>query len=755
MLEPTDQNIGREVNYIVGRAQQRAAHVVSLPPLVLFSTETGDAWMLDPADGSALCLARDGAKQDYRITDTPDQFQVEWNADYRIEGDAFVVAERSGRIRSIAGYPMKAIVEAIQRAKVPAEPGKPADSAFIGYSALALGGPDEGCYEYNGDECYVADTRESLRALVGGAMKLAEDYQTDEVRMSDLLADYGASCGRFCMEPEARKRFEAASVAEGIEYSVEELGEGLVNVEVTRGMRARPDEGNGAITGIPDIPAAEPLLPHITDETPPEAGILKLVEAIKADPAVAERCLALFDAEVKLRLEAHGTLLVWLAFALALAGDRKAFESFQEILRAYARDEEPTLRGHYQTALGCLLLYEESARQVTGSFPFPDAKLSEPFAIQDALELLAPVCRSGDELLRKKVAAEAERLLNHPELAHEHVDWACKVLAAADPKRALDLVPMYFDRCEDPKELKRILKAIRKRGSANDLLVPPWPTLAEDAAGELLGDLEEEDDESDDTEQDDAEAAARIDELVARFIALPQNRVAAGQSPVDVAADLTHAFRVLWDHLDTLPDEVEPGDIEQLMLELLPAKVLDDEAWFKAVGAELVAFYRHMADGGFLDDGEEIVKTAGRCAGPMVRNAADPSRWSPAKGIFSAMRRDGVDGTDPAAADRWVREFNAKSLEERARLVPAMGTALHSAPFDFDAADDDEAEDDGYFDGDDEEAGQGDGEHWAYGRKPEPPPEPDPYSPCPCGSGKKYKWCCRGKDRKGRGGRGI
>jgi hypothetical protein len=59
-LEREQVSIQSEVKYIVRRAAERDAWVVTLGPLVFFSTETGDAWMLDPADGLALCLARDG-----------------------------------------------------------------------------------------------------------------------------------------------------------------------------------------------------------------------------------------------------------------------------------------------------------------------------------------------------------------------------------------------------------------------------------------------------------------------------------------------------------------------------------------------------------------------------------------------------------------------------------------------------------------------------------------------------------------------
>src|SRR5271169_3799711 len=49
-----------EVRYIQRRAADRHGRVVTVGQLVLFSTETGDAWLLDPSDQLAARLARDG-----------------------------------------------------------------------------------------------------------------------------------------------------------------------------------------------------------------------------------------------------------------------------------------------------------------------------------------------------------------------------------------------------------------------------------------------------------------------------------------------------------------------------------------------------------------------------------------------------------------------------------------------------------------------------------------------------------------------
>ncbi len=101
-----------EADYIVGKAQERDARVVTLGSIIFFSTDTGDAWTLDPEDGLALCLARDGARQGYMILETESSFQIEWNAQYEIQDDRFTVATGEGRVRTIIGYPTEEIVRA-------------------------------------------------------------------------------------------------------------------------------------------------------------------------------------------------------------------------------------------------------------------------------------------------------------------------------------------------------------------------------------------------------------------------------------------------------------------------------------------------------------------------------------------------------------------------------------------------------------------------------------------------------------------
>src|SRR5271167_2246629 len=56
-----------EVRYIQQCAADHDGRVVTVGQLVLFSTETGDAWLLDPADQLAARLARDGDPEPIHI----------------------------------------------------------------------------------------------------------------------------------------------------------------------------------------------------------------------------------------------------------------------------------------------------------------------------------------------------------------------------------------------------------------------------------------------------------------------------------------------------------------------------------------------------------------------------------------------------------------------------------------------------------------------------------------------------------------
>jgi hypothetical protein len=114
-VQKADLSIIGEARHMVRRAVARDRRVVTLGALVFFSTGTGDAWMLDPADNLALCLARDGDALPTNIMETEERFAIDWTHSYRIDGDIMMVVDRSGRSRAIVGYLTREIERAISR----------------------------------------------------------------------------------------------------------------------------------------------------------------------------------------------------------------------------------------------------------------------------------------------------------------------------------------------------------------------------------------------------------------------------------------------------------------------------------------------------------------------------------------------------------------------------------------------------------------------------------------------------------------
>ncbi len=106
MVEGKGFRLADEIGYIQEKAADHDGRIVTIRPLILFSTDTGDAWLLNVTGHLAARLARDGDPEPIRLEETDISFAIEWNGHYRIEGPAFVYAARdTGRVTTILGYP--------------------------------------------------------------------------------------------------------------------------------------------------------------------------------------------------------------------------------------------------------------------------------------------------------------------------------------------------------------------------------------------------------------------------------------------------------------------------------------------------------------------------------------------------------------------------------------------------------------------------------------------------------------------------
>src|SRR6201982_1112702 len=112
MVDGKSFRLAGEVRHIQRRAADHTGRVISIGQLVLFSTETGDAWLLDPSDQLAARLARDGDPEPFHIEEKETPFTIAWKGSDRIEGAAFVSMDREpGRLAPIPGYPTHKLIQ--------------------------------------------------------------------------------------------------------------------------------------------------------------------------------------------------------------------------------------------------------------------------------------------------------------------------------------------------------------------------------------------------------------------------------------------------------------------------------------------------------------------------------------------------------------------------------------------------------------------------------------------------------------------
>ena len=115
IVEGKSFRLADEVRYIQRRAADYDSRIVTIGQLILFSTKTGDAWLLDPADQSAARLAREGESEPIHIEETNTTFAIGWKGRYHIEGPAFIYSdEDTGRVATILGYPTDKLTQAVR-----------------------------------------------------------------------------------------------------------------------------------------------------------------------------------------------------------------------------------------------------------------------------------------------------------------------------------------------------------------------------------------------------------------------------------------------------------------------------------------------------------------------------------------------------------------------------------------------------------------------------------------------------------------
>jgi hypothetical protein len=78
MVHGKNFRLADEVRYILRRAAEHDGRVVTIGQLILFYTETNDAWLLEPSDQLAARLARNGDPEPFHIEENETTFTIDW-----------------------------------------------------------------------------------------------------------------------------------------------------------------------------------------------------------------------------------------------------------------------------------------------------------------------------------------------------------------------------------------------------------------------------------------------------------------------------------------------------------------------------------------------------------------------------------------------------------------------------------------------------------------------------------------------------
>ena len=163
------------------------------------------------------------------------------------------------------------------------------------------------------------------------------------------------------------------------------------------------------------------------------------------------------------------------------------------------------------------------------------------------------------------------------------------------------------------------------------------------------------------------------DELLDRF----ERWLDAQGRPVELRTDAELVLGFKWGYLDGHLGRWRTTDLDELLLELYPRKVVSDRELAELTVPAVAGLLEFLDEQGLLAPGSDplprLLARLEAVRGPFLEALGDSSRYGLGKSLFGAMMDDGVDLDDGAAVGGWVEAFNAGPREER---DPALGPAM-------------------------------------------------------------------------------
>lgn len=144
-----------------------------------------------------------------------------------------------------------------------------------------------------------------------------------------------------------------------------------------------------------------------------------------------------------------------------------------------------------------------------------------------------------------------------------------------------------------------------------------------------------------------------------------------------------------WGYLDGHLTRWTRADLDGVLLELFPAKMIVDDDDLAKVIPETTAYIAFLTDTGLLDAGSDdpqlLRAHLDQLDARFRRRMADKTRYSPGKRFWLAAAAAGVQPDDEPAVTAFIEQFNTRPIAERdavlgRRAQTSAGTGRYTPP---------------------------------------------------------------------------
>lgn len=150
--------------------------------------------------------------------------------------------------------------------------------------------------------------------------------------------------------------------------------------------------------------------------------------------------------------------------------------------------------------------------------------------------------------------------------------------------------------------------------------------------------------------------------LIRRFLESPQFSALSPAQQRQASVALPSFVSLGRLYLGLAPTRLDRYSLEELMLGLIPEKLVATLDEMGNVPAALIAWIHFLGKGGQMRDGARLVGMVGKLTGEMLSNCRNPDKWSMAKTLAMQMVATGVDLDDQAAVSRFLANRSARLL---------------------------------------------------------------------------------------------